>query len=285
ERLALGDRLDTAERLDAWNMTLWTEVLLGRLEEAAEAAVGARAGLASGQGEGWVAHATAWRISALYWLGRWDEIGPEADRLERAWRQSEIRAPWFALHGLLLALAVAQARGDMTAAVHWREAATTIFRRSDPGVRSRRMESWLTGDLEALERDVVRDWRVFTGRTDYVALALAAMADRAHRADVGVIDTIVAHSEDRSTLLVSSQARRLRGIVRADEADLASALDSFERMRARPFVARVRTELGALRGDPAMVEAGLAELEALGDLEQATRVAARGAPQGGPATI
>jgi hypothetical protein len=45
-------------------------------------------------------------------------------------------------------------------------------------------------------------------------------------------------------------------------------------MGARPYAARVRTELGLLTGDAALVDRGLDELEALGDVEQAKRVAA-----------
>jgi hypothetical protein len=45
-------------------------------------------------------------------------------------------------------------------------------------------------------------------------------------------------------------------------------------MAARPFIARAQTELGFVGGDAAMVEAGLDELERLGDVEQAARVAA-----------
>ena len=52
-------------------------------------------------------------------------------------------------------------------------------------------------------------------------------------------------------------------------------------MGAQPYVARLRTELGVLVGDPARVDRGLDELEAIGDVEQAARVTAErrtGAP-------
>lgn len=70
-----------------------------------------------------------------------------------------------------------------------------------------------------------------------------------------------------------SQALRLRGLVRGDEADLEAALTAFEAMHARPFIARSHAELGLLRGVDALVERGVEELEALGDIGQAARVA------------
>jgi hypothetical protein len=56
--------------------------------------------------------------------------------------------------------------------------------------------------------------------------------------------------------------------------DLEAALAMFEAMGARPFVARVRTELGVLAGEPSLIDQGMDELEALGDVEQSARVAA-----------
>ena len=48
----------------------------------------------------------------------------------------------------------------------------------------------------------------------------------------------------------------------------------FEAMGARPYVARVRTELGMLSGEASLIDLGMDELEALGDVEQSARVAA-----------
>ena len=45
-------------------------------------------------------------------------------------------------------------------------------------------------------------------------------------------------------------------------------------MEARPYVARAKSEIGLLTGDAALVDAAVAELEAIGDIEQAARVVA-----------
>jgi hypothetical protein len=136
------------------------------------------------------------------------------------------------------------------------------------------MLGYLTGDLDALAQGTIVRFRLFSPRLDYIHLAAAHLADRRHPVNPLAIGALVDYTEQRGLLLISSQARRLRGIVTRDRGDLEVALQGFERMGARPFAARVRTELGDLIGDQALFDHGLDELEALGDVDQATRVAA-----------
>ncbi|MES1239250.1 MAG: hypothetical protein ABUL57_00145, partial [Chloroflexota bacterium] len=146
------------------------------------------------------------------------------------------------------------------------------------------MIGYLTGDLDALARGAIERFREFSPRLDYVHLAAALLADRRHPVDRLAIGALIEYTEARGLLLISTQARRLRGIVSANRSDLEIALDGYERMGARPFAARARTELGALINDRAMADQGLDELEALGDVEQAARVAKeRNARTGYPA--
>ena len=74
--------------------------------------------------------------------------------------------------------------------------------------------------------------------------------------------------------LIAAAGHRLRGLLGGRRDDLEAALAAFEAMRAAPYAARVRTELGMLSGDAALVGAGLDELEQMGDAEQSARVAA-----------
>jgi hypothetical protein len=62
---------------------------------------------------------------------------------------------------------------------------------------------------------------------------------------------------------------------RGDAADLESALATFLDIGMAPFIARARCELGLLRGDPRLVEQGIEDLAAIGDVEYMARVAAR----------
>ncbi len=284
QRLAIADRLATNERVDAWIVTAWTAALLGDLEGSEKAAAQARAGLGSGQAPAWALGASAWRAFALHGLGRWDDAVVELQRAAISWKESEIRAPWYALNGFLAGLAIARARADPVGAEQWRSAARTVFERSDQSIRTQRLKAYVDEDLPELERLVLGDFLTFTGRFEYIHLACQLLADRRHPASIATLDGIIEYAVERSLGLVSSQARRLRGVVAHDAADLTAALGEFETMGARPSAARVRTELGLLTGDAALVERGIDELEALGDVDQMARVAAeqRGASLGAP---
>jgi class 3 adenylate cyclase len=274
ERQQLEDRVSTYERADSWIVRTWAELLLGQLEDAVQSADRARAGLGTGQASAFVLGASCWRTVALHALGRWDEALADASRAERAWQESELRAPWYAINGFLAAFAIARGRGDPVGADHWRELIQRIDERSDAGIRTRRVFAYASDDLNALARDVVEEFRVFAGRLDYVYLSLGQLADRRHGVAEAALDELIRYVDERGLRLVSAQARRLRGVHRGDRADLAAALADFEDMGARPFAARARTELGMLDGNAELIDRGMDELEALGDVEQSARVAA-----------
>jgi class 3 adenylate cyclase/tetratricopeptide (TPR) repeat protein len=274
ERHRIEERTSTSERADAWIVHAWAETIRGNLTAAVAAAERARAGLGVGQAASFVLGATCWRIVALHALGRWDEALADAARAERALKESEMSAPWYAFNGFMAALAIARARADAVGAEHWRELLTNITDRIEPDARIRRILGYLTGDLEPLERGVIHEFRYFTPRLDYVHLSAALLADRRHAASPDAITAVVAYTEERGLLLVSAQARRLRGLVTGSLEDLERAREGFEAMGAVPFIARVRTEIGLLEGRTELVDQGLDELERLGDIEHAARVAA-----------
>jgi class 3 adenylate cyclase len=274
ERHAFEDRVSTGERADAWIVQTWSEVILGELEAATESAERARAGLVPGQASSFVLGATCWRVLALHALGRWDEAIVEAVRAERAWQESELHAPWYAINGFLAAFQVARGRGDVVGAERWRNAVLRIEERSDAEVRTRRLLPFVNDDLGAIARDVIAEFRVFAGRFDYIHLSAGLLADRRHPVPAAVLDDLVRYVDDRGLGLVTAQALRLRGVVHGDRPSLERALQLFEAMRARPSVARVHTELGLLMGDAALVERGIDGLQEIGDIEQAARVVA-----------
>ena len=274
ERHLFEDRVSTAERADAWIVQTWAELLLGQLDAAADSADRARAGLAPGRASSFVLGSTCWRVLALHALGRWDEALAEASRAERAWQESELQAPWYAINGFLAALTIARGRDDAVGADHWGGLVIRIEERSDAEVRTRRLMAYVTDDLDALARDVVVDFRVFAGRLDYVHLSLGLLADRRHPTDEAALGALIEYADERSLLLISAQAHRLRGVLTGDRADLEDALRMFEEMNAGPSAARLRTEVGMVTKDQALIDRGLDELTALGDVEQAARVAA-----------
>jgi class 3 adenylate cyclase len=271
-RLELGDRISTEERVDARIVQAWTEFILGNLDAAEEAGEQARAGLMPGQASAWVLGATAWRMSALHGMGRWDDVVLDLARAERAWAESELAAPGFSLNGFFAAFSVARSRGDVVLADRVAEEVRRILRRSDPLIRNQRMIAFIDADLAGLD-EVIRTARVFTPRLDHVYYALTLLADRRHSTPLEPLDELLDYALERGLNLISSQALRLRGLIGQDAADLERALELFKDMGAAPYVARATAELGILRGDGAAIERGLAGLEALGDVEHAARIA------------
>jgi class 3 adenylate cyclase len=274
ERHAIEDRVSTPERADAWIVHAWAETIRGNLVAAEQAAERSRAGFGTGQAASFVLGATAWRIVALHALGRWDEAMADAGRAERALQESELETPWYAFNGFFAAYAITRARGDTVAAEYWKGLMLRLSEHGDPGPRTRNMLGYLTGDLDGLASGTIGHFREFSPRLDYIHLATAHLADRRHPVDLGMLGALIVHAEERGLRLISHQARRLRGVLAGDGADLDIALGGFDAMGARPFAARVRTELGALVGVQVMFDRGLDAREALGDVEQAARVAA-----------
>ncbi len=232
-------------------------------------------GLAPGQAPSFVLGATCWRVLALHALGRWDEALVEAVRAERAWQESELRAPWYAINGFLAAFTIARGRGDPVGADRWRGVVIRIEDGSDAEVRTRRLIPYVNDDLEALARDVIGEFRVFAGRQDYVHLTLGFLADHRQPVEVAVLDDLLAYTDERELRLVSAQARRLRGILARQRGGPRAGARGV-RADGGPAI-RCSIAHRARRCSGAMAPwstAGLDELEQLGDVEQAARVAA-----------
>ncbi|MEO5705144.1 MAG: adenylate/guanylate cyclase domain-containing protein [Candidatus Limnocylindrales bacterium] len=274
QRQAIADRLTTSERTDAGIVEAWAETLRGNLEQAERAADRARAGLVAGQASSFVLGASAWRALALSVLGRWDEALLDAARAERAWAESELQAPVFMMHGLLAAFGIARARADVVGASRWRELVERIFQHMDAASRLQRLRAYLDDDDVMLD-GMVADFRIFTSRLDYLHFAVSRLADRRHPSPLPAIDALVAYTRERELRLVLSGALRLRGVVRSEPVDLEAALDMYEGMGARPYIARVNADLGLLTDDASRIERAIDDLTALGDIEHATRVAQR----------
>ena len=271
-RLGL-DGLATSERLDAQIMLSWAESLLGELEASETAAAAVREGLAAGQAPAWVMGASGWRTSALWALGRWDEALVEAARTETAWRESQIRAPSFALNGFLTAFSIAEARHDAVDEAHWRTVGETILQRVDPSSRVQRIGALYRNDLEGLVTGVIAQPKAFSGRLDYVHIALARVVDQRHAIPEEMLTTLAEYGAGRQLQFLEALARRGLGVLHGRADELREALAMFRSMRARPFVARAQAELGRATGDARLVDEGLAELEHLGDVAQIERMA------------
>jgi class 3 adenylate cyclase len=274
-RHAIEDRLSTEERMDSWVIDAWAQTIGGNLTSAERAADRGRAGLMAGQASSFVLGLTSWRIVDLYALGRWDEAIVELGRAERAWAESEVTNPGFSTNGFIAALLVARGRGDVVLADHLRDLIRRIWDGVDATNRGRQLQAFIDDDPEALAAAVLGEFRTFTPRLDYVFLAMVVLADRGQSTDAAILDELIAHAESRRLALLVSQAHRLRGVLHGDVAELESALATFLEIGMAPFIARARCELGLLRGNPRLVEQGVEDLAAIGDVEYMARVAAR----------
>ncbi len=272
-----------AERLDALNMTAWANLLLGDLHVSERAAAQVREGLAAGQASGYVMGAGAWRTEALWTLGRWDDALVEAGRSERAWHESEIYAAGFAVNGFLAALSICEARRDAVGSDRWRSNAETILGRTSSASRIQRLRAFIRNDFAELSERVIADHRAFFGRLDYVHRAIERVVDRRFPIPEPVLRELLVYTAERELRVLHAHAGRGLGILYGDLAELQSALTAFEAMGARPFVARAQAELGIRTGDGDLLEAGVAELERLGDVDHLARVIAEAAAVGMPA--
>jgi hypothetical protein len=136
------------------------------------------------------------------------------------------------------------------------------------------MEAFYRDDLDALVRNVIVQHQAFSGRLDYVHRSLARLVDRRHPIDEAVLTELLEYVTDRGLRFLEAHTRRALGVLHHRVEPLREALVVFESIGARPFVARAKTELGRLDGNPALVEEGLTELERIGDLDQMERVIA-----------
>jgi len=107
-----------------------------------------------------------------------------------------------------------------------------------------------------------------TGQLSNLSEALRGLLAAARRLSLGPL-RFVAVSTPFEPLV--AQAVRALGLATADAALLADARQRFERMSARPYIARLQCEHGRLVGDRGEIAAGLATLRALGDQPQLAR--------------
>jgi len=275
ERLELDERISVSERMDAWNMMAWGLGTLGRFEESLSWSTAITTSLAPEQAITFQLGATAWQISMLHLLGRWDEVIVRARRLQELWEDADRTAAGFALHGWLAVLEVARARRDEELAASMRSTIEHIARRFDEGTRSRRQLALLRPDPPAVVRDVIEAWQAWTGNMESLDRPLLVCADRLEPADPALLRRIIEHMDAKKIRIVGAQARRLLGLVTGDPDPLRRSLATFEEAGARPYVARVQADLGTMTGDDGLHDQGIAALEALGDADHLGRLAAR----------
>jgi hypothetical protein len=273
-RLAMAHRLPLSEHSDALNMVAWSSAMLGDLASVVESSEAGLALVQPGENPAWGMHSASWRTYAAALMGRWDHLVATVERFRRLWLEGGRPAAGYGLQGLLSATDWARGRGEDEQLQRWREMAGEIISQFDPGHPVAALSAVAEVQLDRIV-DLISDPDRYPDRLHYVEHAMAICADHAQPVPIDVLDDIIGKAEINQMRLVEAQGRRLRGILREDAEDLERSLAAFDEMGAARYAARLRTELGQLRGDDALVQAGMRELEALGELEQLTRLAAR----------
>jgi len=238
DRIANSDRLSLLERIDAWGVSIWDLVYLGRFEEAVRRFAAARAALRAGEPDYVLMHAASWAAYAAMLSGRWDETLEIADWMLEKREQSPLTAGRFTFSGWVSAMRVATARLDATRLARYRSAFVAIadigslpknssalwqavmdrdgalaheFLRSPAGSRDRKGEliAMLAFDLDetpteeelaALERQSMADPPMLT---------LRVLLARALNAGPGELRQAIATLDDRHFVADSARAAAL----------------------------------------------------------------------------
>ncbi len=272
-RLAMSRRLPLDERLDALNMVAWTSALLGDFPPLLRASEAALDLIQPGQNAGFALGTASWHAYASAFHGRWDRLVTDVDLLRAHWIEAERPAASYALQGLLSGIDWARNRGDEQTTQRWSEVADDILSHYADAHPVAALQAMLQPDLDGVAR-IVGSASRYPDRLHYVEHAMALAADRGHPVPLSALDEVAREAEARGMRVVLSQARRLRGILARDQAELAASLLLFEAMGATRYAARVRRELGRLTADDGLLRAGERVLDELGELDALDRMRA-----------
>jgi hypothetical protein len=270
ERLVFGERLNLPERMDAHSMVSWASALLGDLDEADRISAAGLSHVMRGQVPAWTLHLVSWRVYVLTLIGRWDDALAMAERARQLWIETGRHSAGYALRGFMAAIDVARARQDQRLLDLYTDAHDEITAAFPEGGQFRRWLGYGGPDLAPIEEAVLRfrTWP-FT-QIERLERGLSCLLDYDRLPDLAVAERIINFSRGEFPLL-DAQALRLMGRTRRDSGSLHKAIDLFARSGAEPYVARVRCERALITGDRGEMDAGLAVLQRLGDLQQLSR--------------
>ena len=270
-RLGMSGRLSLDERLDALNMVAWTSALLGDFPPLLRAAETALDLIQPGQNAGFALGTASWHAYAAASIGRWEQVVSDVDRLRAHWIEAERPAASYALQGLLSGLDWARNRADDLVASRWHEVAQDILDHYADAHPVAALRSVLVLDLDGTAA-IVSNASRYPDRVHYVEHAMALAADRLNPVPLPAVDAVAEEAAARGMRPLLAQARRVRGLLRRDPAELTASLELFESMGANRYAARLRRELGHLTGDAKLTDAGERILEELGELDALDRM-------------
>ncbi|HET8568000.1 MAG TPA: AAA family ATPase, partial [Candidatus Limnocylindria bacterium] len=268
-RIAMRN-IDLPERLDAYSMAAWMSVLLGELDEAIRVSEEGAAVSQPGQADSWTLHLLAWRAYALYLRGDWTEAIATGERMHQRWIDGGRIAAGYSLRGFIAACHAALGRGSAGPAERMRATVEAILRSFREDLPIRRAIALAAPDARPATLFDVLQLRAWSG-AELLERAAALATDIGEPPTAEALDAAARFPAGSRSLVLDAQFARARAFARRDADGLADAGVMFERMNARPFVARTRVERALLLGDEAELLAGLGELERIGDVQQVER--------------
>lgn len=271
-RLQFEERLGLYERLDAHSMVAWMSYLMGDLVTAERDSGEMVARLLPGQAPYPALHLFAWRTLTLMMLGRWDEATATFYRALEAWHDAGSHAAGYGLRGFMAGLSIGVGRGDGRLIAAATDAIESILARFPANHQNQVLRSYVKGDASFTEDDPS-----VTGRqpAEMIERRLSLANDNRQPVPEMVRDLVLKRGVGDRLLTLEGEVRRSIGLARRDAGELDRAAAIWERIGALPNLGRVRAERGAVNGDPAETEAGLAILKKVGDVNYLDRFSAR----------
>jgi class 3 adenylate cyclase len=267
-RIEFEDRLGVYERLDAHSMVAWMAVLMGDLATAERDSAEMIARLLPGQAPFPAVHLLAWRTLTLTLLGRWDEAATTFWRELEAWHDAGSHAAGYGVRGFLCMIDVGRARRDARLESTAADAIMSILRRYPPNHYLQGVQSYVKGRANFTADDAKAEAHL---PPEAAERRLNLANDMREAVSEELLERALRESIQNHLPLLEAQARRGLGLAHRDPAQLAKAIEIWERRGAIPSIGRARVERGVILEDADEIEAGLAILKRLGDVDYVDR--------------
>jgi len=271
QRLAIQDRLELFEKVDAHSMVVWSSALLGELDEAERVSAEGLARVQPGQVPAVTLHLVAWRSYVLTLLGRWDESLAMAQRARQLLIESRQSSAGYALRGFMAAVDVARARQDEHLVELYGGIHDEISAAFPEGTAFRLWLGYGSADLRSCQDAVEYFLREPRFQVERLERGLSRLLDQDRLPSTAGLLSVLELCHKYEYPVLEAQAERALGRAERDLGRLDRSITLLDRVGARPYAARVRCERALITADAAEMKAGLAVLEGIGDTEQILR--------------
>jgi class 3 adenylate cyclase len=271
QRLAIQDRLELFEKVDAHSMVTWSSALLGELDEAERVSAIGLAQIQPGQVPAITLHLVAWRIYTLTLLGRWDDALVMAERARQLWIESGRSSAGYSLRGFMAAIDIARARQDERLVEQYSSIHDEISAAFPEATPFRRWLGYGNSDLRSCLDAVEQFLPNPRVQLERLERGLSLLLDHDRWPSTTGLLSLLRFCQEHEFPLLEAQVERALGRAQHDLTRLDRSITLFDRSGARPYAARARCERALITGDDAEMNAGLRVLEGIGDAEQVGR--------------